>query len=57
MIISKAAVLAVLRERGQHARADFVNRELPESIDPARHGGLLATLHIDLRELAGADSA
>jgi hypothetical protein len=57
MIISKAAVLAVLRERGQYARADFVNRELPERIDPARHGGLLATLHLDLDQLADADSA
>jgi hypothetical protein len=56
MIISKAVVLAVLRERGQHARADFVDRELPERIDPARHGGLLATLHLDLGELANADS-
>ena len=57
MIISKAAVLAALRERGQHARADFVNRELPERIDPARHGGLLATLHLDLDTLADVDSA
>ena len=57
MMISKAAVLAVLRERGQHARADFVNRELPERIDSVRHGGLLATLHLDLGELADADSA
>jgi hypothetical protein len=57
MIISKAAVLAVLRERGQHARAAFVDRELPERIDPAQHGGLLATLHLDLGKLADADSA
>ena len=57
MIISKAAVLAVLHERGQHARADFVNRELPERIDPSRHGGLLATLHLDLDKLADADPA
>ena len=53
MIISKAVVIAVLRQRGQHVRADFVDRELPERIDSTRHGGLLATLHIDLAELTG----
>ena len=52
MTISKAVVIAVLRERGQHDRADFVDRELPDRIDPARHGGLLATLHIDPASLA-----
>jgi hypothetical protein len=57
MIILKSAVLAVLRERGQHARADFVDRELPDRIDPARHGGLLVTLHLDYDKLATADSA
>ncbi|MCM4081016.1 hypothetical protein [Paractinoplanes hotanensis] len=51
MTISKATVLAVLRERGQHARADFVDRELPDDIDPTVHGGLLATLHLDPSEL------
>ena len=56
MIISKEVVVAVLRERGQHARADFVDRELPERIDSVRHGGLLATLHLDLAELADAVS-
>jgi hypothetical protein len=48
MIISNAVVIAVLRQRDQHVRADFVDRELPERIDSTRHGGLLATLHIDL---------
>ncbi|MFF5289857.1 hypothetical protein [Paractinoplanes globisporus] len=52
MIISKDAILAVLRQRGQHARAEFVDRELPDRIDSTQHGGLLATLHLDLAELA-----
>jgi hypothetical protein len=56
LIISKAAVVAALRERGQHARADFVDRELPERIDTSRHGGLLATLRLDLAELGEAES-
>ena len=57
MIVSKALVCGILRERGQNARADFVDRELPERIDSARHGGLLATLHLDLNELATVDPA
>jgi hypothetical protein len=56
MIISKEAVLAVLRERGQNGRADFVDRELPDQIDTAQHGGLLATLHLDLDALADTSS-
>ncbi len=47
MIIAKATVLAALRERGQHDRADFVDRELPDRIDLNRHGGLLAMLRLD----------
>jgi hypothetical protein len=55
MIISKAAVLTALRDRGQNARADFVDRELPDRVDTIRHGGLLAMLHLDLAELSDAD--
>lgn len=55
MMISKAVVLAVLRERGQNARADFVDKELPDRFDPSRHVGLLATLNLNLAELADAE--
>lgn len=47
MIIAKTAVLAALRERGQHSRAAFVDRELPDRIDLDQHGGLLAMLRLD----------
>jgi hypothetical protein len=63
MTIAKTVVVAVLRERGQHDRADFVDRELPDRIDPGRHSGLLATLHLDpavlavLAESAGSEPA
>jgi hypothetical protein len=57
MIIFKSHVLTILRERGQNARADFVNRELPELIDSTQHGGLLATLNLDPSELVTADPA
>ncbi|GAA2881051.1 hypothetical protein Acy02nite_20990 [Actinoplanes cyaneus] len=57
MIILKAAVIAALRARGQHARAEFVDRELPDRIDTVRHGGLLATLHLDPASLAEPSQA
>lgn len=57
MIIDRALVVAALRERGQQDRADFVERELPEQVDPSRHTGLLATLRLDPAELAGAASS
>jgi hypothetical protein len=57
MTISRAVVVAALRERGQHDRADFVARELPDRIDPSRHRGLLAMLNLDVAELAGSDNA
>lgn len=52
MIIQKSAIAAKLRERGQNARADFVDRELPDSVDTLLHGGLLATLRLDYEELS-----
>jgi hypothetical protein len=55
MIISKAAVVSALRARGQHDRAVFVERELPDDIDTSRHGGLLAMLRLDPAELSEAE--
>jgi hypothetical protein len=51
MTIPKSVIITKLRERGQHQRADFVDRQLPDDVDPAKHGGLLATLHINPDEL------
>jgi len=52
MIIPKDLIVAELKRRGQHMRADFVSRQLPEQVDTTKHGGLLATLHLDLAALA-----
>lgn len=56
MIISKAAVIAVLRERGQHTRADFADRESPDRIDVSRHRDPLATLRLDPADLTRPDA-
>ncbi|MEU2663350.1 DUF5994 family protein [Micromonospora sp. NPDC007220] len=54
MTISRNTIVAALRRRGQHTRADWVERELPTQVDTTRHAGLLATLRLDLTELGGS---
>jgi hypothetical protein len=54
MTIPKELIVAELRRRGQHMRAEFVDRQLPDEVDPNKHGGLLATLNVDLAELVAA---
>ncbi len=51
MDIPKHVIVAKLRERGQNGRADFVQRDLPDSVDPRLHAGLLATLHLTAEDL------
>jgi hypothetical protein len=57
MNIEKSVVVARLRERNQNARADFVEKELPDSIDPDKHGGLLATLNLNVADLVASAPA
>ncbi|MGC5021338.1 DUF5994 family protein [Micromonospora sp. DT47] len=52
MTIARHTITSALRRRGQHTRADWVERELPEQVDTSRHTGLLATLRLDPTELA-----
>lgn len=49
--VDKARILAALREKGQDARAEFVDRQLPEIVDLASNAGLLRTLGLDVAEL------
>lgn len=51
MLIDKGKIVDALRRRGQHDRADWVDRELPDRVDTVRNAGLLATLHLDPAEL------
>jgi hypothetical protein len=57
MIIPKSVIIAKLRERGQQVRADWVDRELPDTVDTLHYGGLLATLNLDLKELDASSSS
>lgn len=54
MTVSRHTIVAALRRRGQHTRADWVERELPAQVDTTRHAGLLATLRLDPAELDGS---
>ncbi|MEU7903492.1 hypothetical protein [Actinoplanes sp. NPDC049118] len=47
MHIDKAEIISALRSRGLNARADWVDRELPELVDTYKNAALLNTLGID----------
>jgi len=49
--VDKDKILQILRDRGQHARAQWVDRQLPQRVDLDKNAGLLATLHISPSEL------
>jgi len=52
--IDKAKILAVLRDRGLHDRADWVDRQLPDEIDPRENASILRMLRLDDDVLAAA---
>jgi hypothetical protein len=49
--IKKTVVVAILRSRDLHGRADWVEKELPPFIDAERNAALLDTLGIDVDAL------
>jgi hypothetical protein len=49
--VDKRKILQILRDRGLHARAEWVDRQLPERVDLEKNAGLLATLHISPSDL------
>jgi hypothetical protein len=40
--VDKRKILQILRDRGPHARAEWVDRQLSERVDPDKNAGLLA---------------
>ncbi|BCB74821.1 hypothetical protein GCM10022251_53570 [Phytohabitans flavus] len=47
MHIDKSQIIEVLRSKGLHDRADWVDRELPEVVDTSKNSSLLRMLQID----------
>jgi hypothetical protein len=56
MQIDKAEIVAVLRSREQQARAEWVERELPDLVDTYKNGALLQMLGIDPTTMPSASS-
>ena len=50
--VPKSVVLEALRRRGLDARADWVDRAMPDDIDIQRNASLFDTLGIDVHALA-----
>jgi hypothetical protein len=57
MNIDKAEIVATLRSRGLQARADWVDRELPDIVDTYKNGALLRMLDIDPTTMQTGDVA
>jgi hypothetical protein len=51
--IPKDKILELLRERGEHDKADQAQGELPDQVDTERDSGLLAKFGIDPKDLLG----
>jgi hypothetical protein len=51
MCVKKTVVVATLRSRDLHGRADWVENALPPLIDTARNASLLRTLGINVDAL------
>jgi hypothetical protein len=55
MIVEKSQILEALRARGQDARADWVDRQLPDQVDTYDNASLLATLGLNPADLNPTD--
>jgi hypothetical protein len=57
MHIDKAEIIATLRSRGPHARAGWVDRELPRLVDTSKNDVLLQMLDIDAATMSPVEVA
>jgi hypothetical protein len=53
MEIPKDKIIALIRQRSGGEKADQATGELPDQVDPERHGDLLSKFGIDAKELLG----
>lgn len=57
MYINKSDVVAALRDKDMDARADWVDRTLPDLVDTSKNAALLETLGIDPASLTPVENA
>ncbi len=53
MEIPKDTILKLIRDRLGGDKADEADRELPDQVDPDKHGDLLSKFGVDPKELLG----
>ena len=53
MEIPKAQILQMLRDRGDHAKAQQADQQLPDQVDPEQHSDLLGKIGINPSEILG----
>jgi hypothetical protein len=53
MEIPKEQILRMLRDRGDHDKAQQADQQLPDQVDPERHEVLLGKVGIDPGEILG----
>jgi hypothetical protein len=53
MQVDKNTILDLLRQRGDHQRADQADQELPDQVDTDQHADLLGRFGLDRKELLG----
>jgi hypothetical protein len=53
MEIDKQQIISMLRERGEHDKANEAEQQLPDKVDHEEHGGMLGQLGVDPQELLG----
>jgi hypothetical protein len=51
--IPKDQILELLRDRGDHDKADQADQQLPDQVDPEQHGDLLNKIGINPSDLPG----
>ncbi|WP_336921322.1 hypothetical protein [Aquipuribacter sp. SD81] len=51
MQIDKSQILDLLRQQGDHDKAQQADQELPQQVDTEQHGGLLQRLGLDPSDL------
>lgn len=53
MEIPKDQILQLLRDRGDHDKADQADQQLPDQVDPEQHSDLLEKFGINPSDLLG----
>ena len=53
MQLDKDQIVQMLRDRGEHDKANEAQQQLPDKVDHEQHRDLLQRLGVDARELVG----